>query len=117
MLSFYLSHKDGYEGFTIWKRKWSTYGTTEATMRTFMSETLLPYWVQCKQCSKWRQLSKDAKPLPNFLKEYVCGMSISGVVVCTIKIQTVPWNRVKVKILYPLSVDYDISPLKMKFEN
>lgn len=75
----YRSHKDGYEGFAIWKRKWSTYGTTEATMRTFMSETLLPYWVQCTQCSKWRQLSKDAKPLPDFLKKYVCGMSISGV--------------------------------------
>lgn len=44
-----------------------------------MADNLLPYWVQCTECAKWRQMSKDANQSPSFIKKYVCGMLSSGV--------------------------------------
>ncbi|XP_052085769.1 lysine-specific histone demethylase 2-like [Mytilus californianus] len=75
---YYRSHKDGYAVFALWKRKWSTYGTTDPNIKAFMMDTMLPYWVQCTQCEKWRQMTKDSNISPDFLKKYVCGMSTSG---------------------------------------
>lgn len=77
-----FSHKDGYEVFAVWKRKWSKYGTTDPNIKTFMAESLLPYWAQCTKCQKWRQMSKDCNLTTDFLKKYVCGMNVSGEMVC-----------------------------------
>ncbi|XP_055996920.1 lysine-specific histone demethylase 2-like isoform X1 [Ostrea edulis] len=75
---YYRCHKDGYEVYLAWKKLWSTHGTTDASIRMFMTNSVLPFWVQCTDCHKWRQWSKSSTPIPEFLKNYVCGTMASG---------------------------------------
>lgn len=77
----FFSHKHGYQVFEEWKREWSTYGCTDAGLKKFMTDCLVPYWVQCTvpECKKWRQLSKDLDLKPSFIDKYVCGMTGAGV--------------------------------------
>ncbi|XP_076457291.1 lysine-specific histone demethylase 2-like isoform X2 [Babylonia areolata] len=77
---FYRSHKHGHTLFQDWKREWSLHGKSEATLKKFMSDTLVPFWVQCTvpSCRKWRQLSKDVSLKTSFIDKYVCGMSAAG---------------------------------------
>ncbi|OWF38535.1 lysine-specific histone demethylase 1B-like isoform X1 [Mizuhopecten yessoensis] len=76
---YYRSHKSGYETYATWKRVWCTYGRGDSNIHIFMCDQILPYWVQCSLCAKWRQLSRDATLLPDFLRNFVCGMTVSGV--------------------------------------
>lgn len=64
--------------YLSWKKLWSTHGTTDASIRMFMTNSVLPFWVQCRECHKWRQWSKSTTPIPEFLKNYVCGTMASG---------------------------------------
>ena len=64
--------------YLAWKRLWNTHGTTDASIKMFMTNSVLPFWVQCTECHKWRQWSKSSTPLPEFLKNYVCGTMPSG---------------------------------------
>ncbi|XP_062598638.1 lysine-specific histone demethylase 2-like [Saccostrea cucullata] len=75
---YYRCHKDGYEVYLAWKKSWSTHGTTDASIRMFMTNSILPFWVQCTDCHKWRQWSKSSTPIPEFFKNYVCGTMASG---------------------------------------
>ncbi|KAK3087785.1 hypothetical protein FSP39_010562 [Pinctada imbricata] len=76
---FYRSHKEGYSTYAAWKTVWSTYGTTEASIRVYMADNLLPYWAQCNKCQKWRQISGDTTPVADFFRLYTCGTSASGI--------------------------------------
>ncbi|XP_022252437.1 lysine-specific histone demethylase 1B-like [Limulus polyphemus] len=71
---FYRSHKDGYNRFTNWKKKWSANGRTEATLKFFMVDQMLPYWVQCTlpECGKWRQLPRDVELTSNMINNFQC---------------------------------------------
>ncbi|KAL8581082.1 hypothetical protein ACOMHN_012733 [Nucella lapillus] len=78
---FYRSHKDGHAVFQAWRREWSSYGQTEASLKKFMVDRLVPYWARCSlpACRKWRQLSRDATLTPLLNDCYVCGMTAAGV--------------------------------------
>lgn len=39
------SHKDGYEIFASWKRVWTSNGKSEPSLKAFMADQQLPYWV------------------------------------------------------------------------
>ena len=51
----FLSCKDGYEDYTKWKYDWSTNGQREASIKVYVSEMVMPFWIQCTLCSKWRE--------------------------------------------------------------
>ncbi|XP_013400926.1 lysine-specific histone demethylase 1B [Lingula anatina] len=76
---FYRSHKGGYEDFTKWKRFWSTNGKTEASLKVYMADQCLPYWVRCNRCSKWRQLGSHCDFTTELVKKFECGMNGQGV--------------------------------------
>ena len=38
-----------------WKYDWSTNGQREASIKVYVSEMIMPFWVQCTLCSKWRE--------------------------------------------------------------
>ena len=71
MVSF-SSTKGGYDQYATWKRLWSTYGKTESGVRVFIADQLLPYWVECTACQKWRQVYRETEITPQFLKTYIC---------------------------------------------
>lgn len=73
---FYRSHKDGYNSYMTWKNLWSINGKTESTLKAFMADQMLPYWVQCvlPGCRKWRQLSKDIELTTELIEKFCCKM-------------------------------------------
>ncbi|XP_056597117.1 lysine-specific histone demethylase 2 [Triplophysa dalaica] len=81
---YYRSHKDGYETFSTWKRVWTSNGKSEPSLKAFMADQQLPYWVQCTRtdCGKWRQLSKETGLTLALASSYRCGMKLN-----TIKIE------------------------------
>uniref|UniRef100_A0A671MBB0 [histone-H3]-N(6),N(6)-dimethyl-L-lysine(4) FAD-dependent demethylase n=1 Tax=Sinocyclocheilus anshuiensis TaxID=1608454 RepID=A0A671MBB0_9TELE len=74
------SHKDGYETFSSWKRVWTSNGKSEPSLKAFMADQELPYWVQCTKadCGKWRQLSKDTHLSATLASSYRCGMKLNS---------------------------------------
>uniref|UniRef100_A0A8B9HV38 [histone-H3]-N(6),N(6)-dimethyl-L-lysine(4) FAD-dependent demethylase n=1 Tax=Astyanax mexicanus TaxID=7994 RepID=A0A8B9HV38_ASTMX len=78
---YYRSHKDGYEKFTSWKRLWTGNGKSEPSLKAFMADQQLPYWVQCTKpdCGKWRQLTKDIQLTASLAASYRCGMKLNNV--------------------------------------
>ncbi|XP_078584819.1 lysine-specific histone demethylase 2-like [Branchiostoma floridae x Branchiostoma japonicum] len=78
---FYRSYKDGYDIYTNWKRQWTSNGKSEASIKAFIADQKIPYWVQCTRpnCGKWRQLSKDMDITLELQQRYVCGMTATGI--------------------------------------
>ncbi|KAH3748720.1 lysine-specific histone demethylase 2-like [Dreissena polymorpha] len=69
---FYRSYKDGYDIYMSWKRLWTQYGNTDHSIRSYMVDQVLPYWVECNLCHKWRSVFRETDISPKFLKSYVC---------------------------------------------
>ncbi|KAF7702392.1 lysine-specific histone demethylase 1B isoform X1 [Silurus meridionalis] len=78
---YYRSHKDGYEKFSSWKKLWTGNGKSEPSLKAFMADQQLPYWVQCTKpdCGKWRQLTKDIQLTASLAATYRCGMKLNNV--------------------------------------
>ncbi|XP_043089036.1 lysine-specific histone demethylase 1B isoform X4 [Puntigrus tetrazona] len=78
---YYRSHKDGYETFSSWKRVWTSNGKSEPSLKAFMADQQLPYWVQCTNadCGKWRQLNKETQLTSALASSYRCGMKLNSV--------------------------------------
>ena len=43
---FTCSHKDGYETFAAWKKVWTSNGKSEHSLKAFMADQQLPFWVR-----------------------------------------------------------------------
>ncbi|XP_077599360.1 lysine-specific histone demethylase 2 isoform X2 [Stigmatopora nigra] len=78
---YYRSHKDGYETFSVWKKAWTGNGKSEPSLKAFMADQQLPYWVQCTKadCRKWRQLTKEIQLTPSLTDAYRCGIKFNNV--------------------------------------
>ncbi|XP_061112214.1 lysine-specific histone demethylase 2 isoform X2 [Conger conger] len=78
---YYRSHKDGYEKYANWKRVWTGNGKSEPSLKAFMADQQLPYWVQCtkQDCGKWRQLTKEIQLTASLATTYRCGMKLNNV--------------------------------------
>ncbi|CAF94403.1 unnamed protein product, partial [Tetraodon nigroviridis] len=76
---YYRSHKDGYEIFASWKKVWTTNGKSEPSLKAFMADQQLPYWVQCTKadCRKWRQLTKEIQLTASLAATYRCGLKFN----------------------------------------
>ncbi|XP_047239899.1 lysine-specific histone demethylase 1B-like isoform X2 [Girardinichthys multiradiatus] len=72
---YYRSHKDGYETFASWKKVWTSNGKSEPSLKAFMADQQLPFWVQCTKpdCRKWRQLTKEIQ------LTYRCGLKVNDI--------------------------------------
>ncbi|KAG2467182.1 KDM1B demethylase, partial [Polypterus senegalus] len=75
------SHKDGYEKYTSWKRIWTGNGKSEPSLKAFMADQQLPYWVRCikPDCGKWRQLTKEINLTSTLAMTYRCGMKLNNI--------------------------------------
>ncbi|XP_032436131.1 lysine-specific histone demethylase 1B isoform X1 [Xiphophorus hellerii] len=77
----YRSHKDGYETFASWRKVWTSNGKSEPSLKAFMADQQLPFWVQCTKpdCRKWRQLTKEIQLTASLAAAYRCGMKVNNV--------------------------------------
>ncbi|XP_041868041.1 lysine-specific histone demethylase 1B isoform X2 [Melanotaenia boesemani] len=78
---YYRSHKDGYETFASWKKVWTSNGKSEPSLKAFMADQQLPFWVQCTKpdCRKWRQLTKEIQLTASLAATYRCGMKFNNI--------------------------------------
>uniref|UniRef100_A0A672IRF9 CW-type domain-containing protein n=1 Tax=Salarias fasciatus TaxID=181472 RepID=A0A672IRF9_SALFA len=78
---YYRSHKDGYEIFASWKKVWTSNGKSEPSLKAFMADQQLPFWVQCTKpdCRKWRQLTKEIQLTASLAATYRCGMKVNNI--------------------------------------
>uniref|UniRef100_A0A665TJ37 CW-type domain-containing protein n=1 Tax=Echeneis naucrates TaxID=173247 RepID=A0A665TJ37_ECHNA len=78
---YYRSHKDGYETFASWKKVWTSNGKSEPSLKAFMADQQLPFWVQCtkSECRKWRQLTKEIQLTASLAATYRCGMKFNNI--------------------------------------
>uniref|UniRef100_A0A7N8XS08 [histone-H3]-N(6),N(6)-dimethyl-L-lysine(4) FAD-dependent demethylase n=1 Tax=Mastacembelus armatus TaxID=205130 RepID=A0A7N8XS08_9TELE len=76
-----LLHKDGYEAFASWKKVWTSNGKSEPSLKAFMADQQLPFWVQCikADCGRWRQLTKEIQLTASLAATYRCGMKFSNI--------------------------------------
>uniref|UniRef100_A0A4W6DU99 [histone-H3]-N(6),N(6)-dimethyl-L-lysine(4) FAD-dependent demethylase n=1 Tax=Lates calcarifer TaxID=8187 RepID=A0A4W6DU99_LATCA len=81
MFDFFVSHKDGYEIFASWKKVWTSNGKSEPSLKAFMADQQLPFWVQCTKpdCRKWRQLTKEIQLTASLAATYRCGMKFNNI--------------------------------------
>ena len=82
-LYFSDSYRNGYEEYLKWKHVWSINGQSEPSVKNFMADQKLPYWLQCNKCQKWRQLSCKLNITPEFIINYQCGQNLQGIKVGT----------------------------------
>ena len=67
-----LSCKGGYEAYTKWKYDWTIHsGQKEASIKVYVSEMIMPFWVQCTLCLKWREFP-EKKLTPAVIKSWKC---------------------------------------------
>lgn len=66
------STKEGYKTYARWKRTWSSNAAVEANVKLFLCDRYMPFWVQCTNCSQWRQLPKDTSFSPELIRNYKC---------------------------------------------
>ncbi|XP_061405386.1 LOW QUALITY PROTEIN: lysine-specific histone demethylase 2 [Lethenteron reissneri] len=78
----YRSHKDGYGRYASWKRVWTMNGKSEPSIKAFMADQQLPYWVQCTKpgCGKWRQLTREVMLTTELAQTYCCGMKVNSAI-------------------------------------
>ena len=67
-----LSCKGGYEAYTRWKYDWTIHsGQKEASIKVYVSEMIMPFWVQCTLCFKWREFP-EKELTPAVIKSWKC---------------------------------------------
>uniref|UniRef100_A0A8C6T312 [histone-H3]-N(6),N(6)-dimethyl-L-lysine(4) FAD-dependent demethylase n=1 Tax=Neogobius melanostomus TaxID=47308 RepID=A0A8C6T312_9GOBI len=60
---------------------WTSNGKSEPSLKAFMADQQLPYWIQCTNpdCRKWRQLTKEIQLTASLAASYRCGMKFNNV--------------------------------------
>ncbi|XP_065281248.1 lysine-specific histone demethylase 1B-like isoform X2 [Dermacentor albipictus] len=69
---YYRSTKPGYVEYSSWREHWSHNARSEASLRLFMADQVLPFWAQCVRCRKWRRLPKGDDLTPEFVDSFTC---------------------------------------------
>ena len=57
------------ENYSEFKSQWNPDAYNSATVLTFITEKLLPYWLMCKRCSKWRKLQNSHLKEANLIEK------------------------------------------------
>jgi len=70
------SNREGYEQFLEWKRIWTANAKTEASIKTFMVENFLPFWLQCSSCDKWRHMPNDTIMTTELINTFKCDHTV-----------------------------------------
>ncbi|KAG1655688.1 Lysine-specific histone demethylase 1B [Nymphon striatum] len=80
---FYRPHKEGYRLYLEWRKQWVENSRSEPSIRAFMNDQVLPYWVQCFKptCKKWRSIPNkylnNCELESDFIKTFECS-KLSG---------------------------------------
>ena len=73
-LPLLFSHKKGsQEELEPWRIHWSASCRKDAPLKLFMQEEILPFWAQCNECEKWREIPDGTFHIDkDFNETFVC---------------------------------------------
>ena len=57
--SFIKNSAEGLDNLISWKVKWEQNNQSEPNLKLYITEELLPYWIKCSKCGKWRKMVDD----------------------------------------------------------
>uniref|UniRef100_A0A8C5A4B4 Lysine demethylase 1B n=1 Tax=Gadus morhua TaxID=8049 RepID=A0A8C5A4B4_GADMO len=94
-----------------WKKVWTSNGKSEPSLKAFMADQQLPFWVQCTKpaCRKWRQLTKEIALTPTMAMSYRCGFVLI-LFCCAYLVSVIDSWWHSMLILPPLLKDSPASP-------
>ncbi|KAL3208582.1 hypothetical protein MRX96_038988 [Rhipicephalus microplus] len=69
---YYRNTKPGYTEYWNWREHWSRNARSEASLRLFMADQVLPFWAQCVRCRKWRCLPKGDDLTSQVVDSFTC---------------------------------------------
>jgi len=75
VFSRFSSGRPLYGRYVRWKAKWLEASRCPPTVRLFILDQLLPIWISCKDCGKYRAISRDswnAMPIAKRVGEFTC---------------------------------------------
>ncbi|GMT32702.1 hypothetical protein PFISCL1PPCAC_23999, partial [Pristionchus fissidentatus] len=62
-----------FDHFMDWKGGWMNESRCAPSLKAFIQDQLLPFWLQCNNCAKFRALPMDAStPTPSQIVAFVC---------------------------------------------
>lgn len=71
--NFYRSGKPGNRLYSSWSHEWgNTARASKPTIKRFVANQLLPYWVKCTECEKWRMVRKEGTLDQEFIGHFKC---------------------------------------------
>ncbi|VDN02963.1 unnamed protein product [Thelazia callipaeda] len=78
-LVLFHSGRSENDRFNEWKGKWASESRCTPCVRLYIQDQLLPFWLQCKLCKKFRRLPKTVHTI-NYesVKEFVCSQDVEG---------------------------------------
>jgi lysine-specific histone demethylase 1B len=57
----------------LWQKRWDLRAGVPGNLRLFIGDRLLPFWLQCTECHKWRPISCREKLTPSKIASFQCG--------------------------------------------
>lgn len=58
--------------YAEWKALQEAKGETAVDRNQFVVDHLLPYWLQCQSCGKWRTMSSEVEVTPEVIRSFHC---------------------------------------------
>ncbi|XP_067947954.1 lysine-specific histone demethylase 2-like isoform X2 [Watersipora subatra] len=79
-VEFYTKSQNvGYGDYYKWKKVWTANARSEPTIATFIGDQVLPYWIQCIRCSKWREMGRYFALNKDLTQQFICTSSCDEV--------------------------------------
>ncbi|XP_063690523.1 lysine-specific histone demethylase 2-like [Bolinopsis microptera] len=75
---FYRPQKKGYTNYFNWKLRWQVNSQCEPGVKLYFTEEVLPYWIRCSECRKWRKLDQDKKLVETPQDTWTCSENKGG---------------------------------------
>lgn len=64
------------ERYTLWREMMHSCQPVIKSVVNYIGNNLLPWWIRCQKCRKWRQIFRKIQMLPDITEGFTCSKSI-----------------------------------------
>lgn len=83
--NYYRTGKVGNQHYSSWSHEWSYAArASKPSIKRFIANELLPYWVMCIVCKKWRIVRKEGTLSTDFIENFKCMSDSDELIACDI---------------------------------
>jgi lysyl-tRNA synthetase class I len=82
----FLRGRNKFEEYIEWKHKWVKDSRCAPTLRLFILDALLPFWISCNKCGKFRKTTTDENEWNNeTIANFTCAQVYEGSNPCNVE--------------------------------